>query len=98
MLGSGDPTPYDLPALVFLVICAAILLAGSAVGGGWSPRLASGLRRGPLVAATAVMAAVLVVTPTRDGIVGAGRMLTIWPAFALVAVLFIVWTLRAGRL
>jgi hypothetical protein len=98
MLGSGDPTPYDFHLVGLLAICAAVLLAGSIMGAGWSASLAAWLRRGALAVAIASTAAVLIAWPTRDGIVGAGRLLTIWPAMAIVVALFIVWSLRAGRL
>ncbi len=98
MLGSGDPTPYDFPLVGLLVCCAALLLAGSILGAGWASSLATALRRGSLAVAIAGTAVVLIVWPTRDGIVGAGRLLTIWPALAVVVVLFIVWSVRAGRL
>ncbi len=31
-LGSGDPTPYDMPALVALGLLAALMLVGCIVG------------------------------------------------------------------
>jgi hypothetical protein len=98
MLGSGDPTPYDFHLVGLLAFCALVLLAGSILGAAWTTTLATILRRGALVVGISATAFVLVVWPTRDGIVGAGRLLTIWPAVALVVVLFIVWSVRAGRL
>lgn len=32
MLGSGDPTPYDMPALVALCLLAALMPVGCIVG------------------------------------------------------------------
>jgi hypothetical protein len=43
-------------------------------------------------------AAVVYVTPTRDGIVGAWRVLSVWPALAAVVLGFLAWSWRAGRL
>jgi hypothetical protein len=98
MLGSGDPTPYDLPLVALLAVCVAVLLAGSILGAGWPSALANVLRRGALVIAVSSTTVVLLVWPTRSGVVGAGRLLTIWPALATAVVLFVVWTVRAGRL
>jgi hypothetical protein len=98
MLGSGDPTPYDLPAAGLLVLCAAVLLAGSLLGSLWPPVLATVLRRGALLVSTVATVVVLAAWPTRSGVVGAGRLLTIWPAYAAVVVLFVAWSIRAGRL
>ncbi len=47
------------------------------------------------VIATAV---VLLVTPTRNGIVGAGRLLTLGPAAALVTLAYALWGWRAKKL
>jgi hypothetical protein len=39
-----------------------------------------------------------VVTPTTNGIIGAGRVLFVWPAIALAVVAYLVWSWRAGSL
>jgi len=96
--GSGDPTPYDFLLLVLFGIVAIVLIAGAITGDAWSPGLAPWLRRGSVLVAIGALAAVLVITPTRNGIVGAGRLLTIWPAFAVVILAFLVCSWRAGRL
>jgi hypothetical protein len=98
VIGSGDPTPFDFPLLALFAILTIVLIAGAVAGPGWHSGLATTLRRGGLVLAACALAAVLVITPTRNGIVGAGRMLTIFPAFALVALSFIAWSWRTGRL
>jgi hypothetical protein len=97
MLGSGDPTPYDMKLVALLGGIALLLLAGALSGGYWSPALALTVRRGGAIVAIGALATVLLLTPTRSGIVGAGRLVTIWPAFALVAILFAIWSWRAGR-
>ena len=98
MLGSGNPTPYDIPLIVFLAAIAVILFIGAFAGSAWPPTTALLVRRGAF--AIGVMATVLVhiVTPTRNGIVGAGRVLFMWPAIGLMVVAFAVWSWRAGRL
>ena len=47
------------------------------------------------IAATVV---VRVVTPTTNGIIGAGRVLFVWPAIALAVIAYVVWSWRAGSL
>jgi len=37
-----------------------------------------------------------VVTPTTNGIIGAARLLFIWPAVALMVVSYLIWSWRAG--
>ncbi len=98
MLGSGNPTPYDLPALAVLVVLAIVLLVGCILGQGWPAPSAGIVRRGAVILAALTLAAVLVATPTTNGIVGAGRLLTLWPAALANAVLFAVWSWRAGQL
>lgn len=98
MLGAGDPTPYDLQALALLVVLALVLLAGCVFGPGWSPEVGRRVRWTVLVLAAVIVLAVSLVTPTGNGIVGAGRLLTLWPAAALNLLLFVVWSWRAGRL
>lgn len=98
MLHGSDPTPHDVPLLVLLVLLAAVLAAGVFFGTAWPPAVADILRRGSIVVALIAFTSVHVATPTSNGIVGAGRLLTIWPAFSLDVLLFAIWSWRAGRL
>jgi len=97
MLGSGDPTPYDGYALIALSALAVLLLIGCILGQTWSIAVASIVRRAAFGLVVLVLGAVLIVTPTSSGAVGAGRMITIFPASALATLLFIVWSWRAGH-
>ena len=98
MLGSGDPTPFDMPALGALCALAFVLLIGFVLGPRWISLSATLLRWGALTAAALIVAAVLIATPTTSGSVGAGRMITLWPAGATVAILFLLWSWRLGHL
>ena len=98
MFGSGNPTPYDIPLLVFLVVIAIVLFIGAGTASSWPPPTATLVRRGAMVIAIAATVLVHVVTPTTNGIMGAARMLFIWPAIALAVIGFLVWSWRAGRL
>ena len=98
MIGSGDPTPFDFSLLTLLAILAIVLIAGAIAGPGWTSGLATTVRRSGALVATCALIAVLVMTPTRNGMVGAGRVLTIFPAFLVVVLAFLVWSWRAGRL
>ncbi len=98
MIGSGDPTPYDFPLLVLFAMIAIVFVAGAIAGATWPAAIASALRRGGLLFAICALAAVLVISPTQNGIAGAGRVITIWPAFAIVVIAFIAFSWRAGRL
>ena len=98
MLGSSDPTPYDLPAALILVVCSVVLLVGFFFGASWPSVISAGIRRGILLLALLLLIGLHLVTPTRSGIVGAGRLLTLWPAGLLVFLLFSAWCIRAGRL
>jgi hypothetical protein len=98
VIGSGDPAPYDFPLLLLFGIVALVLIAGAIAGGAWSPGIATGIRRASVLVAACALVAVIAITPTRNGIVGAGRMLTIFPAFAVVILIFLVCSWRAGRL
>jgi hypothetical protein len=98
VIGSGDPTPFDFPLLALFTIITIVLIVGAIAGPAWSPGVATAIRRGGVLVVIVALAAVLVTTPTRNGIVGAGRMLTIFPAFAVVVLAFLAWSWRAGRL
>ena len=97
MTGSGDPTPFDGYALLALCVLAAALLVGCILGPRWGSAMATGVRWGALCLAIAVTAAVLILTPTMSGVVGAGRLLTLWPAAITAVVLFLVWSWRLGH-
>ncbi|MBA2684495.1 MAG: hypothetical protein H0X34_08255 [Chthoniobacterales bacterium] len=98
MIGSGDPTPYDFYLLGLLGVIALIFVAGAISGTSWAPGVALGLRRGGTIVAICALAAVMLLTPTRSGSVGAGRMITVFPAFVLAMIVFAVWSWRAGRI
>ena len=97
MLGSGDPTPFDGYALFALCLLATILLVGCILGPRWLSHSATLVRWGATILAALIVAAVLIVTPTTNGIVAAGRLLTLWPAASAVAALFLVWSWRLGH-
>ena len=97
MLGSSDPTPFDAYAMVALWAMAVVLVVGCILGPRWASHWASMVRWGVAVLSVLILAAVFMVTPTTNGMVGAGRMLTLLPAAAAVAVLFLVWCWRIGR-
>jgi hypothetical protein len=97
ILGSGDPTPFDGYATFALGLLAALLLAGSVLGSRWESTPASVLRWGALGIAVLVLGAVLILTPTTSGAVGAGRLLTVFPAALAVAVFFLIWSWRLGH-
>jgi hypothetical protein len=98
VIGSGDPTPFDFPLLALFAFVAIVLIVGTVAGATWSPALATAIRRGGVLFAICALAAVLVITPTRTGMTGAGRVVTIFPAFAIVVIAFFAWSWRAGRL
>jgi hypothetical protein len=97
MLGSSVSTPYDWPLLLLLVALAVVELVGAASAPAWSPAAAAVTRRAAVGLAAVAMAVVLLRTPTRDPLVGLGRLLSIWPALAAVVLLYGVWSWRAGR-
>ena len=97
MIGSGDPTPFDLPLTALLAGLAVFFLVGAARAHSWTSGLATLLRRVGLVLAIAATGAVHVVTPTTNGIIGAGRLFTVWPAFGLAVLAYAAWAWRAGR-
>jgi hypothetical protein len=98
MFGSGNPTPYDVPLIVLLVALAILSLIGAATTGSWSPTTANLVRRGAMLVAIAATAVVHIVTPTTNGIIGAGRVLFVWPAIALTVIGFLVWSWRVGHI
>jgi hypothetical protein len=98
VLGSGNPTPYDVPLIGVLVALALVLVVGAFTANAWPPGVGTWVRRGALAAGVVATAAVVYVTPTRDGIVGAWRVLSVWPALAAVVLGFLAWSWRAGRL
>lgn len=97
MIGSGDPTPFDGYALMALCFLAAALLIGCVLGPRWGSSTATFIRWGALCLAIAVTSAVLILTPTISGTVGAGRVITLWPAAITTVVLFLVWSWRLGH-
>lgn len=97
MLGSGNPTPHDGYAVFALCAMAAFLLFGFALGPRWTGSLATWLRWGALIFSVAVLAIVLLVTPTTSGFVGAGRMLSLYPAATAVLIFFLLWSWRIGH-
>jgi len=98
MIGSGNPTPYDTPLFVLLVVLALLLITGAATATSWSPSTATIVRRGAALVAIAATVVVFRVTPTTNGIIGAARVLFIWPALAVGVVAYLVWSWRAGGL
>lgn len=98
MFGSGNPTPYDTPLFVLLVVLALLLIAGAVTATSWSPSTATIVRRGAALVAIAATVIVFRVTPTTNGIIGAARVLFIWPALAVSAIAYLVWSWRAGGL
>jgi hypothetical protein len=97
ILGSTDPTPYDLYALAVLVVLAGVLFVGCILGPRWISELATWVRWGAMLLAVVVLAAILIITPTTNGIVGAGRLLTLWPAALANIVFFLLWSWRIGH-
>ncbi len=98
ILGTSDPTPYDIYGTFVLAACAAVLFFGLVTGPSWSVALATLTRRGLIFVACLVPAIILVLTPTRSGVVGAGRLLTLWPLVVINILLFAAWAWRAGKL
>jgi hypothetical protein len=98
MLGSGDPTPDDVRLVALLVVLVILLGIGAVTAGSWAPGTAAWVRHGAVLLGLGATAAVILRTPTTNGIVGAGRMLTIWPALAATVLAYLVWSWRAGRL
>ncbi len=97
MLGSGDPTPLDFYAMVAICTMAVTLLFGCVLGPSWITNSAALVRWGATILALVVFISVQFVTPTMSGAVGAGRLITLWPAAFSVVVLFLVWSWRIGH-
>ena len=97
MLGSGDPTPYDTGLVILLSVLASVLAIGAARAGMWNPYTATGIRRAAILVALGATGAVMLRTPTSSGIVGAGRLLSVWPALAVVCAAYLIWSVRGGR-
>jgi len=97
MLGSGNTTPYDFSVLIALGALAIVLLAGCVLGQSWPAPSGTFVRRGAIILALLLVAAVYVVTPSPSGIEGAARMLTLWPALGVNALLFAIWSWRVGQ-
>lgn len=55
------------------------------------------VRWGAVILAVLIVAAVLILTPTTSGAVGAGRLMTLWPAALLTVGLFLIWSWRIGH-
>ena len=98
MLGSGNPTPYDTPLFVLLVVVAVLLITGALTAASWSPSTAAIVRRGAALVAICATVVVFRVTPTTNGIIGAARVLFIWPALAVGVIAYLAWSWRAGGL
>ena len=98
MFGSGNPTPYDIPLICLLGALAVLMFIGAASTWSWTPATATMVRRGALLLGIAATVIVHVVTPTTNGIIGAGRVLFVWPAIALAVIAYLVWSWRAGSL
>lgn len=98
MLGSTDPTPYDAGLVILLLLLAALLAVGAVTAGMWSPSTAAAVRRSAVLLAVCATAVVIVRTPTTNGTIGAGRLISVWPALAMAGVTYLAWSWRAGRL
>jgi hypothetical protein len=97
MLGTGNPAPYDAALIALLLALALLLAIGTATAGAWQPATAAWVRRGALLLGGAATVFVFSRTPTSNGIVGAGRMLTVWPALGALLIAYVAWSWRAGR-
>ncbi|AHG92826.1 hypothetical protein J421_5291 (plasmid) [Gemmatirosa kalamazoonensis] len=97
MLGSSVSTPYDESLLFLLVALALVLLIGAASAPAWPPFVGAIVRRSAVGLSVAAAAVVYVLTPTRDPLVGLGRIFTIWCPLGVAALLYGVWSWRVGR-
>jgi hypothetical protein len=98
VLGSGNPTPYDVPLFIVLVALAILLLIGAGTAPSWTPATAVVVRRAAVLLGIVATAVVLIVTPTTNGIIGAGRVLFIWPALGVTILGYLIWSWRSGGL
>jgi hypothetical protein len=73
------------------------MFVGAATSASWSPTTATLVRRGAMALSIAAVAVVHIVTPTTNGIMGAARVLFVWPAIAIAVIAFIVWSWRIGH-
>ena len=89
MLGSSDTTPLDLAVTCIPIACSVILGVGVVYGGSWPASVGAGVRRSTLLIAVLLFVAAHVLHPTRSGIVGAGRLVTLWPTGLLFVLLFV---------
>ena len=96
MLGSGDPTPYDIPAAIALGMLALLALIGCFAGNRWSPEWVIPLRYFCLGLALAIVALVYILTPTPNGIAGAGRIFMLWLPLAANLLLIALWFWRSS--
>jgi hypothetical protein len=94
IIGSGNPTPYDGLVLGTLLTCGLILLTGILWGRHWEPGTAQLCRWAALLVSAAALGLLLWLSPTTNGIIGAGRLISIWPAAIANALLFAIWTWR----
>lgn len=97
MIGSTVSIPYDEALLWLLVALAGLLLVGAITSPDWSPGVGLAVRRGALLLAAGATAFVLLRTPSNDPFIGLGRLFTVWCPLVVIAVLFVVWSWRAGR-
>jgi len=97
MLGSGNPTPFDIGAFMVLSCMAVLLLLGVMLDEDCLAGKGDLLRRSMIILSTMLFVLVLVVYPTTNGMVGAGRLMTLWPAFLLNLILFLIWSWRSGK-
>lgn len=98
MIGSGDPTPYDLPLAFLLAALGTMLFVGACVGKAWPATVANLARRGTMLLSVISTVTVLILTPVPDGIAGAGRMFLLGPAVAFAVFAYGFWAWRAARL
>lgn len=98
MIGSGNPAPYDLLVFIALCLLALVLLVGAIIGLRWSSNGAAIVRYGSLILSFLIVTVVYWLWPTTNAFVGAGRLVTLWPAVAANVVFFLAWSWRIGHL
>ena len=94
---TSSAAPYDFALLLLLAALAVVLLIGAVSASVWSPAAATVVRRGAVGVAVGATAVVYLCSPTRDPFVGLGRIFTIWCPLAVAALLYGIWSWRAGR-